>query len=220
MELRLFDPTIAVPILQDGLLVCTHQGRLLVHPLGPSSASHHLDHHLVDLCEAHHIVAVEIEPPPQRLEGGMLDEAVIPHILVERHAELHEHVIARRNGGAHHTLVGAPLAILVAASPRTWQRGRIGAILGALHIGPTSGAIINLFADDPSSLSRMEEVAGRHRACHPDRPVVVCDLHGLVGIIYELVLARTAGNLDRGRHPGRTFRTAAGANASGHVQGL
>mmetsp|Transcript_52992 Transcript_52992/g.85810 ORF Transcript_52992/g.85810 Transcript_52992/m.85810 type:complete len:240 (+) Transcript_52992:808-1527(+) len=49
VELPFLHPIVAIAIYQNGLLVRTHQGWLVIQPIGPRTTANHLHYHLVDL---------------------------------------------------------------------------------------------------------------------------------------------------------------------------
>mmetsp|Transcript_91454 Transcript_91454/g.255459 ORF Transcript_91454/g.255459 Transcript_91454/m.255459 type:complete len:613 (+) Transcript_91454:72-1910(+) len=201
VELGLLDPVVAVAVLQGGLLVGAHEGRLRVQPLRPRAPLDHLDDHLVDLGQADDVVPVVVQAAPQLLQVRGVDEAVGPHVRVQGHAQLHELVVARREGGDLHVRIRAPLAVGVADLPLVLAvRGRLA--FAGLAVGPTLVAVVHDLADDPAALARVEEVAGRDAPRHPSRGAVVLHLHGLVGVADkgEPRRRRPALDLDRGGH--------------------
>mmetsp|Transcript_64231 Transcript_64231/g.186219 ORF Transcript_64231/g.186219 Transcript_64231/m.186219 type:complete len:205 (+) Transcript_64231:1219-1833(+) len=201
MKLFFLHPIITVAVLQSGLLVCAHERGLGIQPLGPDSIPRHLDDELVDLCEAYDIVPIEIEATPKFLQVGCLDEAVLPHVCVQRHAQLHKHVVARWHRSTSDLWVRPPLIVVVAKRPRVVALLRRLAVAG-LHKGPAFVAIVHDLADDPPALAGVEEVAGRHPTRHKGGHTVMLDLHGLVNIVDERepCVRRAALDLDCRRH--------------------
>mmetsp|Transcript_77744 Transcript_77744/g.200146 ORF Transcript_77744/g.200146 Transcript_77744/m.200146 type:complete len:266 (+) Transcript_77744:649-1446(+) len=125
VELRLLHPVITIAILENGLLVSAHEGRLVVDEGRPRTTIAHLNSQLVDLSEAHNVVAVEVQSLPQGLQAGHLDEAVLAHVGVQCKPKLHELVLRRRHRRALDIRVRAPFAVLVTAGPsvraaRSW----------------------------------------------------------------------------------------------------
>jgi len=200
VELGLLHPVVAVAVQEGRLLVGAHEGRLAVEPLGPAAAVGHLDGQLVDLREANDVVAVEVEPLPQGLQGVDLDQAILAHVGVQRHPELHELVLGGRHRNRLDVGVLRPGVVLAAAVPGARARGRVRGVARVLDVRPAARAVVDLLADAPPSLPGVEEVPRGHVAGHPARLVVVLDQHGLVGVVDQRMAAGAAGDLDGSRH--------------------
>mmetsp|Transcript_9188 Transcript_9188/g.25696 ORF Transcript_9188/g.25696 Transcript_9188/m.25696 type:complete len:225 (+) Transcript_9188:652-1326(+) len=88
MELLLFNPVIAVTILQDSLLVSTHQRRLVVQPGWPRATRHELNDKLVNFCQANNVVAIEVQALPHCFQRLQVVDSQLLQLLVERHPQL------------------------------------------------------------------------------------------------------------------------------------
>mmetsp|Transcript_53044 Transcript_53044/g.141817 ORF Transcript_53044/g.141817 Transcript_53044/m.141817 type:complete len:329 (-) Transcript_53044:17-1003(-) len=185
VKLIFLHPVVSVAIQENCLLVGTHQCWLGVEPYGPHTASHQLDDHLVDFSEAHNVVAIVIKTLPELSQRLVVDDAVLPHLALKRHAQLHERVVESLRWCAGHVGVGTPLSIFSTTDP--WTLASIRRPSRVPHKGKAPSAVVEPLADDPTALPRMENVHWLHRAGHPTWFVMVQIWHWLEDAINQLV---------------------------------
>mmetsp|Transcript_1980 Transcript_1980/g.3052 ORF Transcript_1980/g.3052 Transcript_1980/m.3052 type:complete len:224 (-) Transcript_1980:562-1233(-) len=164
VKLFLLDEVIfGVAIQLDCLLVSPHQRLLVVEPIGPQAALHHVDHQSVDFSEANHVVAIPIKLPPELLEAIGIHQPVMRKVLLDLNSEQNKHIVGGLCNRAFDVGIRVPVSIVTAAHPRACTLCRIrygGAVV--TNEGIATSTIIYPLADHPPGLACMEQV---YRGC-------------------------------------------------------
>mmetsp|Transcript_131104 Transcript_131104/g.327091 ORF Transcript_131104/g.327091 Transcript_131104/m.327091 type:complete len:293 (-) Transcript_131104:40-918(-) len=185
VELFFLYPIVTIAILEDCLLICTHERRLVVQISGPHTICCEFYNHLVDFSEAYDVVAIVVQAAPQLFQVGRFYKAIRLHVSIQSQTQLYELVVAGRHGLARNSGVRAPLPIPVAHSPWSLTIMRRSAAGIGLHEGPTLVAIIEHLAHNPPPLACMEEVPRGHTSRDPSGRTIMLGRHRLIHIIDE-----------------------------------